>query len=369
LIFNGLKIKFFFVHNGEIMRKIFNLFLITTAGAVFLYSCGKAEKESLRTPNKCDVSLLSANQNNNRIFDGCEIDQKTLDAIPQSKATISISTSTGNCTGTFIGNNTIITAAHCFNINNLKGSEEDIQKETNAVYINSSDIHEVPPINSKENPNLFLTKVTSIKIHPYFLHYCQSGNGQVTAFNLCNFGDLALLKTEKSAAEINSTITKITSDIKNNEKVLFIGYGRMNDNDTPKSRTKRWGISYLYNPDLLQFSLIPIVLPDQTSIPLGEFYKTYLYDYILPQYHDDPRKSFLFTRGLENENGICQGDSGGAVFVKRGSEFVAAGVVHANTGSTTEICKSKQSADMRIGAYLKWIRDETTANGDNLIEY
>ena len=351
------------------MRKIFNLFLITTAGAAFLCSCGKTEKESLRTSKKCDISSLSSNKNNNRIFDGCVMDQDSIDAIPESKATVSILTSTGMCTGTFIGNNTILTAAHCFNINNLKSSEEDIKTETDSVYIDSSPAHEFPPINSEENPNLFLTKITSIKIHPYFLHYCHSGNGKVTEFNLCNFGDLAILKTEKSASELNSLKIKVTSEIKKDEKILFIGYGRNTDNDVSNSRLKRWGISYLYNPDLLQFALLPILLPDNTKIPLGEFFKTHLMNYVLPQYQDDPRKSFLFTRSLENENGICQGDSGGAVFVKRGNEFVAAGVVHANTGNSSEICKSKQSADMRIGAYLQWIREETAANGDYLIEY
>ena len=345
------------------MIKFGNLiFSISTINIIFL-SCNNSEKKTSNSDNYCDISTATSNLTN-KIVDGCSFDSNAINSFPESKSVVSLITSSGFCTGTFIAEHTILTAAHCFNINKVTENETSLNYEINKTYLSTNINHKISLLNQNDSSNK--SNISSIKIHPFFLKNCLNEDGRTQTFNKCNFADIAILKTTKGASEIGASVAKISLDILKDESVIFVGYGKSSDIDdeSTKIRIKRWGNSFLYNIDFLHFILFKISLEDNSDVSLGEYYKKVMVNYITPSFMNDPRKSFLFTRGVHN--GICQGDSGGPIFVKRENEFVTAGIVHANSGKSENICKNKQSINIKIGAYIDWITQETQANGESL---
>ncbi len=325
------------------MKNILILFSIL----ILIYSCKSEFSFNTRTQNKCDTSLFS---NSNRIYDGCNIDDNFENTYLESKSVVSVRSSGSLCTGTYIGDNTIITAAHCFNMEKIKN-----QNEYASIY--NGLVHS---FNGNENEAKF-SRVTKITIHPYYLQNCANPNK-----TFCNFADLAILKTEKSVQQINGFKTKITRDISENEMVTFIGYGKYNDNDTSSIRTKRWGISYLYQLEDSQFITLLSNLFFQNVSSKVEYFNTMKTKLDIDK-NQNLKNGYLFSEGLKNENGFCQGDSGGPIFVKRGNEFMLAGVIHATLGNSNEnICEYKKGMHMNIGSYLNWIQQEALRNGDTV---
>lgn len=321
--------------------------LISFSVLLLIYSCKSEESFNARTKNKCDTSLFS---NSNRIYDGCNIDENFENTYLESKSVVSVRSSGFLCSGTFIGDNTIITAAHCFDMDKIK-------KQIEFASIYNGLVHS---FNGNEGEDNY-SRVTEIKIHPYFLENCSNLNK-----TFCNFADLAILKTEKSVQQINGFKAKLTRDLSDSEMVTLIGYGKFNDIDTSSQRTKRWGISFLYQLEDSNFISFLSGLFFQNVSSKKEYFNS-MKTKLDIEMNQRLQNGYLFTQGLENENGVCQGDSGGPVFVKRGNEFMLAGVIHANIGDLNEnICKNKKGMHMRIGSYLNWIQQESFGNGDTI---
>ncbi|KAB8038000.1 trypsin-like serine protease [Silvanigrella paludirubra] len=325
------------------MKNILISFLVL----LLIYSCKSEESINTRTKNKCDTSLFS---NSNRIYDGCNIDENFENTYLESKSVVSVHSSGSLCTGTFIGDNTIITAAHCFNMDKIKN-----QSEFASIY--NGLVHSFNGNESQDN----YSRITKIKIHPYFLENCSNPNK-----TFCNFADLAILKTEKSVQQLNGFKAKITRNLSDSEMVTFIGYGKFNDHDTSSQRTKRWGISFLYLLDDSNFISLLSGLFLQNVSSKQEYFNSMKIKLDFDR-NQNLKNGYLFSEGLENENGVCQGDSGGPVFVKRGNEFMLSGVIHATLGnSNVDICKNKKGMHMKIGSYLNWIQQEAINNGDSI---
>ncbi|KAB8040656.1 trypsin-like serine protease [Silvanigrella paludirubra] len=346
------------------MKYFSNLLLFFIIISNTIHSCNKKENESIKSNKYCENIDSLSYSNSNKIVNGCEFNENILNIFPESKSVVSIVSGSGLCSGTFIAENIILTAAHCFDINKLSENKKTIDNEIKNITIYSDLSHEIYPLNKNE---LNTSSISSITIHPFFQKYCSNKNNISNGFHKCNFADLALLKTTKKASEIGAKVSKLTTNDSKDETIIIVGYGKNNDIEIPTKRIKKWAFSRIYEFNFIQFSLSNITVDNNSYISLGEFYKTIMSPFITPSYLDDPRKAFLF---IEDDNyGICQGDSGGPLFVKKGNEFLAVGVVHANIGKAPQICEYKKSININIGAYREWLINETKLLGENITFY
>jgi hypothetical protein len=312
---------------------------------------------------KCDFISFFEKQNFRKIFDGCELNEDLNKLFPEEQSTVSIITSKSYCTGTFIGRNTILSAAHCFDLIALNSHALNLDK---ILIISMNEHHK---IQFSSIPEKYKTKINKLVIHPYFLKHCTNNNNHSTSFNYCNFGDLAILKTEKTVArnldslndyfEINARQAKVLTSFKNdNEKLIFVGYGKSFDGENSIFRKKRWGVSYLKQVNKKNFNATIVLSPTGDFMSLLEFYHNYIRFYVTPAYAQEPSSSLLFAKGSENESGVCKGDSGGPLFMQKKGNFAIAGVTCANIGTQRSICGHKESISTNIAAYAHWIEQE-----------
>ncbi|MGY3804635.1 trypsin-like serine protease [Pigmentibacter ruber] len=321
--------------------------------AIFInlsFSCKNKEKLKNSNKNKCSIEHLNNNQQKNKIVDGCSFSNDVKTAFPEASGVVSLSTASGFCTGTFISEHFILTAAHCFDLKKMGSSYADFIDEVENTYAITSTNHNI--FNSFDILNTsYKTKAKNIIIHPYYLQNCADDSKEHQSLNKCNFADLALVYTEKSSHELNVLPVGISHKKDDNEGIIFVGYGKTSDSDNNIVRTKRWGLAHLHNLDFLSFMLY-----EMENTALGSYFKSNIVPFITENFHDDPRSIFLFAEG--SESGICQGDSGGPIFIKDKDAFYTIGVVHANEGEKNEICKNKKSINTYIEPYLEWILEE-----------
>ncbi|WGL59933.1 S1 family peptidase [Pigmentibacter sp. JX0631] len=325
----------------------------------FTFSCKKNEKKNNSEKNKCSIELLKNNYQANKIVDGCSFNYSVNSVFPEASGVVSLSTPSGFCTGTFISEHFILTAAHCFDLNKMTTSFDDFVNEVENTYATTSTTHN--SFNSFEVlNNNFKTKIKNIIIHPYYLENCFDDSKEYQSLNKCNFADLALVYTEKSSFEINAIPVGISHKKNDNESIFFVGYGKTSDKDSNITRTKRWGIAHLHNIDYLSFMLYEM---DGTS--LGAYFKQNITPFISENFQDDPRSLLLFAEGTQS--GICQGDSGGPIIIKEKDTFYTIGVVHANEGEKNEICKNKKSINTYIEPFLEWILEEAMQVNEKIV--
>lgn len=326
------------------------IILITLFISLFLCSCG--EFLSLkRTSNICDTSSLF---NGHNILFGCSIDHKFYEKVPESDSSVYLNIenkmfSSQSCSGNFISENIIITAAHCF------------YKSSNNLKI------KVTHKNHKGTWKSVL-KPRSHTIH-YFYSNLNSKIKRSNRLNISHFGDLALIYFEEGAKTVNAKPVRLTNYVYDNEKSLLVGYGSINDNQKESTNPeKKWGIAYVTeenNLSQLSLSIEPENFKDPSilniqkkqTINFQEFFNLLsLYNVISKQYsYGAVHKSMINLYGLENENGLCNGDSGSLIFYKRGNEYAGGGIAHMLAGK----CKDKISINTRIGAYRDWIVTES----------
>ncbi|MBX9836815.1 MAG: trypsin-like serine protease [Silvanigrellaceae bacterium] len=346
------------------MKYFGNLLLFFIIISNTIYSCNKKEKDSIISNKYCENADSLSYTSNNKIVNGCEFNENILNIFPESKSVISIVSDSGLCSGTFITENIILTAAHCFDINKLSNNKKTLDNEIKNITVYSDLSHDIYPLNKNK---LNTSSISSLTIHPFFKKNCSNKNNILSGFHQCNFADIAILKSTKKASDLGAKISKITTEISQNENIILVGYGKNKETDLPIKRIKKWGFSKLYDFNFFQFSLSNIKIQNDSYISLGEFYITVMSPYISPSYLDNPRKAFLF---VEDDNyGICQGDSGGPLFVKRGHEFLIVGIIHANIGKAPQICEYKKSININIGAYREWLKKETKLLGENISFY
>lgn len=329
-----------------------NILLIFIFSLLTITSCKNFSKNKPIEQKECSINLLQNSQN--KITDGCEFNHKTTAVFSESSGVVSVISSTGFCTGTFITEHIVLTAAHCFNLNKLNKNTPDMYHEIGQTFLVSSKHHYKFSSYAEISPDV-KTKTKSIIIHPYYLNNCKDDSHEYQTFNKCNFADLALIITEKPAHKIQSSPVPISTKLNNQEPIYFVGYGKFHDQDQSRIRTKRWGIAHLHPVDVLAFLSIPF----GTSRPLealGTFFQREISPFIPNKFHEDPRELFLFAEGTEH--GICQGDSGGPIFIKDQEHFYTIGVVHANEGEKEHICRNKKSINTYIEPFYEWISAE-----------
>ncbi len=336
--------------------KLYTFFFLITQ---FLISaCMKKEKKDTSIEKNCSIDLLSSDFQQNKIIDGCSFDRSTAKAFPAAKGVVSLVTPSGLCTGTYISKHIVLTAAHCFDIKRITSSEIELQNEIENTYIISSTHHSVFDAYDSVKEK-FKTNVKEIIIHPFYSENCKNDSREYQAINKCNFADLALIYTEKSAKQIHAKPVPISTKLNDEETIYFVGYGKTDDYDQSQTRIKRWGIAHLHETDFMTFLLIPFA-----ENSLATFYKQQFTPFISEHFHEDPRNVFLFVEG--QASGIWQGDSGGPLFIKDNNQFYTIGVVHANEGEKEHICKNKKSINTYIEPYLDWIKSESKKLKENI---
>ncbi|WP_186644550.1 trypsin-like serine protease [Fluviispira vulneris] len=327
--------------------------LITFASivSVSLVGCGEILYK-LRTEKKCDPNNIEKG-----IYAGCEITAEVENKLPEISSSVLIRTSyqeterASICTGNFIAENIILTAGHCLI---KKNEENEILKVVQIAIDNKKTVHTHYMAKQIDDPVYI--------VHPHYsanAKYVKETKNKNNSkpFDISDFADLALIYSTYSATELNAKIISLSESTKANERVYFVGYGQLTDtDDDSKIKEKKWGTAYttqIYNLDINKKRFRD---KNNKFWDIIDYWNKHLSKYISGQYKTkSPAESFLFTNGYKNEEGICSGDSGGVIFIKRNNEFLGAGVVHASSGE----CSEKVSLNMRIGAYKDWISSES----------
>jgi secreted trypsin-like serine protease len=336
------------------MREISKLVFICLF-PLFLASCGKGgEKITGKEEKECKLSSLSSN----RVLGGCKV--KDADNIPGANSSVLIQTESGKCTGTFIQSKVILTAAHCFSQKDTSVSIKVVKDYETLVSVNSLPIKQ------------------QVSINPVY-----------SKTDL--FGDLALIYTNKSATEMGAQVAKITSKAQTNEAVFFVGFGiNTDDRETEtKGIIKRWGravtkslinstnISPEFSIFLTPFDSILKMMketgedPDLNNINNLNDFKKYLSINENADY-STPISTFVYSEGTENESGLCSGDSGGAIYVKRNNEYAAVGIATAVVAVLNDEkvkCSNKKSISTLIAAYSDFINKDLKQRGLQKLEF
>lgn len=319
-----------------------------------LISCMKSDNQS-GNQNECKLST----QSSNRVLGGCKV--KDADNVPGAKSSVFLKTKYNFCTGTFIQPHVILSAAHCF-------SNRDMEDNLSIKTVKDSETiveRDSVPIKSKVSINSVYSK---------------------TQF----FGDIALIYTNKSATDMEAHVAKITSKIHPDEVVFFVGFGVDKDNDTFKGIIKRWGRARIKTlvdtsdtKDIFKLILksfdeiIPLFKesrkndPEIQEINTTKDFKKYLSINEQPEY-STPFSTFVYAEGSENESGLCSGDSGGGIYVKRNNDYAVVGVASAVVSVLKKEetkCSNKKSISSLIAAYSDFINHDLEKHGYHKLEF
>ncbi|KAB8033448.1 trypsin-like serine protease [Fluviispira multicolorata] len=306
----------------------------------------------LRTEKICDSS--SAFENN--IYGGCEITDDIEQKFPAIKTSVYLKTSfefgnPNSCSGNFISENIILTAAHCL-----------VKKDYN---YNEIEINKIEISNINKIYNYYFRPLSTSETfiaHPYFKifskYISESDENEPQKFGVDDFADIALIYSPVSASDMNAEVLSLTDYVLNDEKLFLVGYGNtVSKHDEKTYAIKKWGIAYATNEINEKINAYTFYDKNYVNWKIKDFWETNVKKYISKKYNEkSPAESFLITSGFTNENGVCPGDSGGAIFVKRDGKYVGAGITHA---ILNDDCSDKLSMNMKIGAYKEWILSES----------
>jgi hypothetical protein len=218
------------------------------------------------------------------------------------------------CTGTLIGNNTVLTAAHCFaNKNNILYS---------AIYA-TIDLNCSSGFNKR-----LIYEITSVDLHPnYALDSNPSKNSQDY--------DLAVVKFSGILPSEYRPLSLLPIDIHsliNNpaQKFIMTGYGKTSTNSDllPELRflTKQASSVFLTKPDPSSGASIDLI-----------------------------KQMGLIGLKQNDARGVCNGDSGGPLLLASGNSYVIVGVASYLEGFTNTICENGKIYYSFTTTYYDWI--------------
>lgn len=253
-------------------------------------------------------TLYALNYNvNTRIINGNNVLQQN----PYWKNIVSLRVKGKHfCSGTYIGNKWVLTAAHCI-------TESSSSMDTNSsykVYTNHYD----------------LTKQTAYGIVKTIVHEQYS--------NATNQNDIALIRLDSEIADTSDILLPINSeDLLPGTQSWVAGWGTTDPNQ-------------IILPNILQESSVPLI--DKTQCLNS--YSIFFGDNAITD-------NMLCAGYMSGGTDSCQGDSGGPLIIKEGSKSKLIGIVSWGAG-----CAEPQFPGVytSIKNYIQWIKKKTALNPD-----
>lgn len=193
------------------------------------------------------------------------------------------------CSGTKIGKNTILTAAHCFYEELELGKNSVIKRNTAPSWI----FYSFAPVimNSSTVKKISIEKIF---FHPE-LESCFSTSGDAQPVCVDKFPDLAIIQVEADESFSKENLSLIDlKPVSEGESVIMVGFGAQTDNDS--------------NPPVRKFHRSRVV-------PLEELVKSH--GGVSPDEFEVYKELYFGTWGLlmgPDHANLGAGDSGGPVF-------------------------------------------------------
>lgn len=302
---------------------------------------------------------------NNRLVDGFPVPNDDSQ-IPGSTSNVALITfdscsrPADVCTGTFISDHLILTGAHCFTGENQK------------TLITSSHKFDY---NQKEVgiPEATMTESNGVKIHEFYLNYCTPYKDADYDQFICAIGDLAIVKTKKSAKDIGATVARVAKKIES-PVLHFVGYGATGKNDYNPFALKRYGTSQLkVMTDSAKLSLNQTQLIGSQGMPaikaktVEELFQDSVFKSYNPQLTDFVSSVLILEPAAQNKTGLCRGDSGGGIYSPVGGStpnpsYAVVAVAHDGT------CDNKTFFNVSVGAYIDWINGKMALFGEGPLQ-
>ncbi|WGL61508.1 trypsin-like serine protease [Pigmentibacter sp. JX0631] len=281
-------------------------YILNVIVTIFIFSCSKKNEiiynkinnKNNEVNNTCDNFTISSN----KVSKNC--DRYDIENAPENNSIVKIKTQGSTiCSGFFVHDYYVLTAAHC-------------------VFSNKEYV--VESFNKKESETI------NVITHPLAFNSI----GINFPFNkekyLTYIGDIALVKTKLSAKEINATKIEILSEpIEANESVVIIGYGIT---EYKSEKELNWTLANLIDTNINNAYHSNLKLPylrqEEYAKKIFNLYRNL--DAIIAQSNLDksliqykPSETVTFTYGNRTKGSCLNGDSGGPILVKKNNKYFA----------------------------------------------
>jgi secreted trypsin-like serine protease len=306
-------IKSFIVKTGKDMRQLF-----ITLTLLSIAACA---------PKSSD---MPANLKNSSVINGTLV--KEADVIAMSTVAIYNTKDMYLCTGTIIGENIVLTAAHCAP-----------EKPSQLKIVFSTDMDDT--LNSRE-PDVLAERV--LPVTDFKAHSKWDPNNETVQFNTF---DIALIKFKGSLPKgfVAASIIKDDSTLKKGDVITVAGFGVSFVDTTKEINPKK----YPHIQEAIEAGQV-ICDEDSKGNPINCF-KVEMEGEGILRTTEAPISMVIETEFHLNETkaGTCSGDSGGPAYVKNGNELLLVGVTSRGSALCNEV-----GVYTRAQTFKTWI-DET----------